>query len=250
MRKIVLLLSVLQILTLQFASIAEGSPSSNHRKPRVGVFLYGAGVQDGSEIQEAVLTLLALEKAKAEVVVFAPDANQSDVVNHQTGKVVNEQRNMLSEAARISRGNVIALSEVKANELDAMIIPGGLGFIKSITSYAKDGINFVTNPALERLLIELHKQKKPLGFICITPIIAAKLFGSEHPKLTAGNNQDISAQIKSMGAQPVIATSKDVVVDKDTRIISSPAYMVDSTIAQVEIGITKLVNKVVRIANH
>ncbi len=250
MRNLVLLLLVLPILSSQFVSTAEGSPSKNHHKPRVGVFLYGAGVQDGSEIQEAVLTLLALEKAKAQVVVLAPDANQAEVVNHQTGKVVHEQRNMLSEAARISRGNVIALSEAKADELDAMIIPGGLGFIKSITSYAKDGINFDVDTALEQLLIELHNQKKPLGFICITPILAAKLFGSEHPRLTVGSNQDISTQVKSMGAQPVIATSKDAVVDKNTRIVSSPAYMVDSTIDQIEVGITKLVNNVVRIANH
>ena len=90
------------------------------------VILSGCGVYDGSEIHEATLTLAALDRANAKVLCAAPDIPQARVVNHLTGQPVEgEQRNALLEAARIARGNIIPLSELKEEAVDAAILPGG-----------------------------------------------------------------------------------------------------------------------------
>lgn len=233
-----------------FAASAQawGDPHHAQRPPRVGVLLYGAGMMDGSEVQEAVLTLLALDRAGAEIVAIAPEGNQAEVVNHQTGAVVTgEQRNMLIEAARISHGGVVPLESVQPEDLDALVIPGGLGFVKSVTTFGKDGQSFTYDPALGQLLADLHAQKKPLGFLCITPILAAKLFGAEHPRLTIGSDAGMMGVVQSLGARPVSATAEEVVVDADSRIVSSPAYMVGPSVAHVAVGISKAVERVLEL---
>lgn len=106
---------------------------------RVGVVLSGCGVYDGSEIHEAVLTLLALDRAGAQTVCFAPDKPQFHVVNHLTGDVTNENRNILVESARIARGKIQPLSEADAQQLDALIVPGGFGSAKNLSDLATQG---------------------------------------------------------------------------------------------------------------
>ena len=228
---------------------AWGNPHATPRPVRVGVLLYGAGMMDGTEVQEAVLTLLALDRAGAQIVPIAPSGNQAEVVNHQTnGAAPGEQRNMLVESARISHGGVVPLESVQPEDLDALILPGGLGFVKSVTTFGKDGAAFVHDAALGQLLTELHRQGKPLGFLCITPILAAKLFGAEHPRLTIGPDAGMMALIEGMGALPVPATAEEVVVDGDARIVTSPAYMVGPSVSHVAVGISKAVERVLVLA--
>ncbi len=227
---------------------AWGNPHAAPRPARVGVLLMGAGMMDGSEVQEAVLTLLALDRAGAQVVAIAPAGNQAEVVNHQTGAAAaGEQRSMLVESARISHGGVVPLESVQPEDLDALVLPGGLGFVKSVTTFAKDGAAFGYDPALAQLLTELHRQGKPLGFLCITPILAARLFGAEHPRLTVGGDAGMMALIEGMGARALAGTAEDVVVDADARIVSSPAYMVGPSISRVAVGITRAVEKVLEL---
>lgn len=224
---------------------AWGNPHVTQRPPRVGVLLYGAGMMDGSEVQEAVLTLLALDRAGAQIVPIAPSGAQAEVVNHQTGAAVAaEQRNMLVESARISHGGVVPLESVQPEDLDALVIPGGLGFVKSVTTFGKDGAAFGYDATLGQLLSELHRQRKPLAFLCITPVLAAKLFGNEHPRLTVGTDAGMMAVLEGLGARPVPATAEEVVVDEEARLVSSPAYMVGPSVSHVAVGISKAVGRV------
>jgi enhancing lycopene biosynthesis protein 2 len=215
-----------------------GGRGRAHARPaKVGVLLYGAGMMDGSEVQEVVVTLLALNQRGAQIVPIAPEGAQAEVVDHQSSAVTGERRDMLVESARLTHGGVVPLSKVNVDELDALVVPGGLGFTKSITTFARDGKDLQVDPAVAALLTTLHAQKKPIAFICITPIAAARLFGAEHPRLTLGTDPGMAAMLEGWGARPVRATAREVVVDGEARLVSSPAYMVGPDLATVAEGI-------------
>ncbi|OPX27055.1 MAG: isoprenoid biosynthesis protein ElbB [Candidatus Cloacimonas sp. 4484_140] len=216
----------------------------------IGVVLSGSGWKDGSEIHEAVVTLLHLDRAHAGIVMMAPDTEQMDVVNHLTNKQIHgEKRNILIESARIARGDIRDIKNVSASELDGLIIPGGSGAMKNLCDFATKGINMTVNPHLEKLLKEIHAQKKPLGFICIAPMIAAKVFGYEHPKLTLGNNSGAARQIEAFGAKHVTCPVDDIVLDETLKIVTTPAYMLGPSISYISLGIEKLVQKILELAD-
>ena len=102
---------------------------------KVAVILAGCGVYDGAEIYESTLTLLALDHAGAIYQCMAPNIPQHHVVNHLTGEEMAEKRNVLVEAARIARGNIIDLAKANPAEYDALIIPGGFGAAKNLSSF-------------------------------------------------------------------------------------------------------------------
>ncbi len=146
---------------------------------RIGVLLCGCGVKDGSEIHEAVLTLLAIDNAGAKALCMAPNGDQMHVVNHVTGQpVAGARRNMLEEAARIARGEIRDLASVKAGDLDALAIPGGFGAAKNLCTYAVDGVNCKVHPDVARLVREMRAAKKPICAICIAPVVLAKILGT------------------------------------------------------------------------
>ena len=148
---------------------------------KVGVVLSGSGVFDGAEIHEATLTLLFLDNAGAEIICMAPNVDQMHVVDHTKGEATGEKRNVLVESSRIARGAIKDMKEVKAGDLDALIFPGGFGAAKNLCSFAVNGVDCTVNPEVERLIKEMHAAKKPLGFACIAPVIAAKVLGSLAP---------------------------------------------------------------------
>ena len=210
---------------------------------RVGVVLSGCGVFDGSEIHEAVLTLLALSRAGAQAVCLAPDREQTQVIDHRSGEVVAERRNMLAEAARIARGEVTPLAQVDASQLDALIVPGGFGAAKNLSSLASDGAACWVDSDLQRLVRELHQAGKPLGFICIAPALLPKLLGAT-VRVTIGNDAGTAAAIKAMGGQHVACPVDEIVVDTAQRVVTTPAYMLAGSIAEAAQGIDKLVAQV------
>ncbi|MCD6133333.1 MAG: isoprenoid biosynthesis glyoxalase ElbB [Deltaproteobacteria bacterium] len=212
---------------------------------KVGVVLAGSGVMDGSEIHEATLTLYFLDRAGAEIVCMAPDVEQRDVVNHLKGEPSNETRNVLVEAARIARGNIKDIKEIKASDLDALIFPGGYGAAKNLCDFAIKGADCTVNPEVERLIKEMHEAGKPMGFICIAPVIAAKVLGAE---VTIGNDKDTAAAIEKMGGKHVVRNVDDIAVDEKNNVVSTPAYMLGPTISKVALGIEKLVNKVLELS--
>lgn len=210
---------------------------------RVGVVLSGCGVFDGSEIHEAVLTLLALSRAGAQAVCLAPDREQTQVIDHRSGEVVAERRNMLAEAARIARGEVTPLAQGDASQLDALIVPGGFGAAKNLSSLASDGAACWVDSDLQRLVRELHQAGKPLGFICIAPALLPKLLGAT-VRVTIGNDAGTAAAIKAMGGQHVACPVDEIVVDTAQRVVTTPAYMLAGSIAEAAQGIDKLVAQV------
>jgi len=217
---------------------------------RVGVLLSGCGVMDGSEIHEAVLTLLAIDNANAEAVCMAPSADQMDVVNHLTGQpVAGQHRNVLEEAARIARGKIRDLATVRAAELDALVVPGGYGAAKNLCTYAKDGVNCTVHPDVDRLVREMHEARKPIAAICIAPVVLAKILGKEIvPTLTIGTDPATADHIRQMGGQHVNCGVKDCVVDKANKMITTPAYMLARSISEAAAGIEKTIRALLDMA--
>ena len=215
---------------------------------RVGVVLSGCGFKDGGEIHESVLTLLALDRAGAEVHCFAPDVDQAKVVNHLTGEPVEETRNVLVESARIARGEIKDLSEAKADDLDALVLPGGFGAAMNLSDFAVKGSDGTVNPTLAKLLRDMHAQKKPIGAICIAPATVALALGSEKPTLTIGNDAGTAQAIEACGASHQDCPVDDFVVDRERRIVTTPAYMLGPSIRHIAAGIDRCVAEVLSMA--
>lgn len=213
-------------------------------KKRVGVLLSGCGVFDGSEIHEAVLSLLMLDRAGAESICMAPDMDQFNVINHITKSVMDEKRNVLVESARIARGNIKDLKDIKASDLDALIMPGGLGAANNLSDFAAKGSEASVHPEVARLLQEMVSAGKPVGAICISPAILAKALSDKKPEVTIGNNPDTASAITKMGGEHVTCAVDKICVDKKNKLVTTPAYMLGPGIKDVAAGIEKLVDKI------
>lgn len=217
---------------------------------KIAVCLSGCGFLDGAEIHEAVLTLLALDQAGAKAVCCAPDVAQAGVMNHATHQPESGTRNVLTESARIARGEIRNLREVKAADIDALIFPGGFGAAKNLCTFAVDGATCTVNADVERLTGDMLAAGKPIGAICIAPALLARIVGKRdlHPKLTIGHDQATAAAIHAMGARHCDCEVTEMVVDEKHRIVSTPAYMLGKGPAEVFEGIRKLVAEVLRLA--
>lgn len=216
---------------------------------RVAVILSGCGVYDGAEIHESVLILLALDRAGARVQCVAPNLSQMHVINHLTGEPEpGAVRNVLVESARIARGKIKALSELTPEEVDAVILPGGFGAAKNLCTFATEGKDMRVHQPLEELLLKAHEAGKPLGFACIAPAIAAKVFGAKGVRFTIGNDQATASALQSFGGTHVDCPVDDIVVDERLKIVTTPAYMLAESISQAEAGLSKMVNAVLRMA--
>jgi enhancing lycopene biosynthesis protein 2 len=212
---------------------------------KVGVLLSGCGVFDGSEIHEAVITLLTLDRAGAEIVCMAPDIDQTQVVNHLTQKPVNEKRNVLVESARIARGNIKNLKDVKASDIDALIMPGGLGAASNLSNFASKGSDGSVCPEVKRILQEMTASGKPIGAICIAPATLAMALSDNKPEITVGNDVNTAQVLESMGAKHVDCGVEMIHVDQRNHIVTTPAYMLGPGIKDIAAGIEKLVNQIV-----
>ena len=216
---------------------------------KVAIILSGCGVYDGSEIHETVLTQLALARHKAEVTCVAPNIKQAHVYDHCTGEPVSgESCNVLSEAARLARGEIIAIEELDIEAQDAIIFPGGFGAAKNLCNYAFEGSSYTAEPAIDALVKKAHSAGKVLGFICISPTIAAVTLGSEQIEITIGNDLETAGVLQSKGVHHINCATDCIVVDSTHRIVSTPAYMLAQNILEVEAGINKLVAKVLEMA--
>ena len=210
------------------------------------VILSGCGVFDGSEIHESVSTLLHLDRHGANVTFAAPDVDQMHVVNHLTGQETGEKRNVRVESARIARGAVEDLTAVNGGRFDAVVLPGGFGAAKNLCSFATQGADCQVHPEVARVLAEAHAGGKPIGFCCIAPAIAARVFAGS--TVTIGVDEGTAAAIESMGAHHENRPTEDICVDEVHRIVSTPAYMSAQRIGQVHHGIGKLVDRVMAMA--
>ncbi|MDO6639509.1 isoprenoid biosynthesis glyoxalase ElbB [Shewanella sp. 5_MG-2023] len=210
----------------------------------IAVLFSGNGVFDGAEIQESVLTLLALSQAGASYHCFAPNINQLHVVNHLTGEVdVDAQRNVLEESARIARGEISDINALNIDQFDGLIVPGGFGAAKNLCDFAVAGSDCVLQPQVESFIQEFVLANKPMGFMCIAPIMLPRIFNNA-PQGTIGNDSGTAQAFNEMGGEHLESTCADIVIDKQNRLVTTPAYMLATSIAEANVGIKKLVTEV------
>ena len=211
---------------------------------KVGVLLAGCGFLDGSEIHEAVLTLLYLDQKGAEIVCMAPDIPQAHVINHLTQQEMKENRNVLVESARIARGAIKNINDVKSEDIDALIIPGGFGSAKNLCDFAFKGPGGTVNPDVKRLIDDMAGKSKPIGALCIAPAVLGMALKENSPLVTIGSHDDTIAALGVMGAKHCVCAVDEIAVDDKNRLVTAPAYMLGPGIKDIAKGIEKLVEKI------
>ena len=215
---------------------------------KVAVVLAGCGVYDGAEINEAVLSLLCLEQQGASYQCFAPDVAQMHVINHLTGEPVEgESRNVLVEAARIARGNILDLATARAEEFDALLVPGGFGAAKNLSDFAVAGAQMEVQADFLRLARAFHDSDKPIGLICIAPVMAAAICG-EGTRCTIGNDAATAAAIEAMGGAHLECPVSEARVDVQHKMVTTPAYMLAGRVSEAYSGIGECVKEVLAMA--
>ncbi|MCB1185569.1 isoprenoid biosynthesis glyoxalase ElbB [bacterium] len=218
---------------------------------KIGVVLSGCGVFDGSEIHEAVAVLLALARAGVNYQCMSPDTEQMHVVNHFTGEVSEgKKRNVLVESARIARGDIKSISSVNINDYDGLVFPGGFGAAKNLCDFAATGADCNVNSEVARLVQAAHAAGKPMAFVCISPVIAAALLGNRGVKVTIGDDEEAAGQITEMGGRHMNCAVKEMVIDNENKIITSPAYMKAENIAELFDDVTASVNALIEMVNN
>ncbi len=222
--------------------------SGSAQGPRVAVILSGCGYLDGAEINEAVISLLALNRAGAQVQCYAPDKPQMHVVDHLTGQPrADESRNVLHESARIARGQVAPLSELSHRGFDALFMPGGFGVAKNLSTFAVDGPTGSVDPDLARVLKEFRAAGKPIGAVCISPAVLVLALGEG--EVTIGSDTGTAGAIETLGGVHHVCPVDDIHVDGDRRIVTAPAFMEDVQLATVADGIEKAVGATLELAS-
>ncbi len=213
---------------------------------KIGVLLSGCGYLDGAEIREAVLTLLALDKEGVEVSIFAPNERQHHVVNHlKADESKSEQRNIFIEAARIARGQITPLENVKSDDLDGLVIPGGYGVAKNLCEFAFKGHQASTNDKVKNLILDLYKAKKPIGALCIAPALIGLVLGEHGVQVTIGDDKEMAQEIEKTGAKHINKEANEAHADETHKIVSTPAYMYgEARLSDINQGITKCVDQV------
>lgn len=212
---------------------------------KFAVVLAGCGHKDGAEISEAVTLLLAIDQQHCEYQCFAPDRPQAEVVDHLAGKKsCNAKRNIMTEAARIARGNILPLDAFKAEDYDALFFPGGFGAAKNLCDYASKGADMEVQPDVARVIKEMHAAGKPIGAMCIAPVMLAKLIPGVYVTLGA-EGTPVTGEIKSWGANHVQTENGDVCADNGNLVFTTPAFMLDATLKDIYDGAYNLVNAVI-----
>jgi enhancing lycopene biosynthesis protein 2 len=211
---------------------------------KFAVVLSGCGVFDGTEITEAIMTMLAIKKNGGKYFIFAPDVDQYHVLNHLTGKPSHEKRNVLVESARIARGKIQPLSTFRADEFDAIVFPGGFGAAKNLSTWAVDGDDATVNKDVENAVAAMLAAGKPIGAMCIAPVILGKLI--PETVLTTGNDKPSADYIRKMGSDYEKTTHGEVTIDRENKVFSTPCYMLDATIVQIADGTDNLIKEMMK----
>ncbi|KFI12602.1 isoprenoid biosynthesis glyoxalase ElbB [Vibrio coralliilyticus] len=214
---------------------------------KIAVILSGSGVFDGAEIHESVLALHAIEKQGASWHCFAPNIEQLHVINHITGEEMAETRNVLTEAARIARGNIEDVAKLNAEEFDALLLPGGFGAAKNLTDFAINGAECSINTHVASACRAFAQARKPAGYLCIAPAIIPMIYDSG-VKGTIGNDEATASAFNALGGEHITCEVDDIVFDEEHKVLSTPAYMLAGNISQAASGIEKLVSKLIEVA--
>jgi enhancing lycopene biosynthesis protein 2 len=215
---------------------------------KVAVVLAGCGVYDGAEINEAVLSLLCLEQQGASYQCFAPDIDQMHVINHLTGEpATGERRNVLVEAARIARGNIKSLDALQVGDFDALLVPGGFGAAKNLSNFAVAGAKMEVLPEFLSVARGFHEAGKPIGLVCIAPVMTAAIFG-EGAQCTIGDDKEVAAAIEAMGAKHLECPVSEARVDTERKLVTTPAYMLAGSVSEAYSGISRCVEELLALS--
>lgn len=206
---------------------------------KIAIFLSGCGVHDGTEIHEATMSMLAVDQQGAQYELFAPDINQTHVINHLTGKPCEEIRNVLVESARIARGKIRNLKDFNPAEFDALLFPGGSGAVKNLSDYAFKGVEMSVNPDVEKAIKSMHAAGKPIGALCIAPVLLAKVIGGCN--VTIGKDKDTATHIEKMSAHHSSTNATGIVIDEKNKLVTTPCYMLGTRISEIYEGAAKVV---------
>lgn len=221
---------------------------------KIAVVLSGCGNRDGSELQETLSLLLAVDKKGWQYQCFAPEG-LFEVVSHvdgynldedvEEGSVVDvEERDVFVESARIARGDIKPLSEYRPADFDALFLPGGMGAARNLSTFAYEGEKMMVIDILHDAILETYRAQKPIAAMCIAPMILARVLGRYEITLTLGNTCPASEVAQALGARHQICSATEVCVDADHKIVTTPAYMVASRISEIFAGGEALVDAV------
>lgn len=226
---------------------------------KIGILLSGCGVYDGAEIQESVLAMLAIKEAGHDYICISIDKKQHHVVNHTNGEEMNEERNMLVEAARIARGEVVAIDQIEPADIDALVIPGGFGSAKNFSSWAFNGPDATILPEVKLLIVNLVNIGKPICALCVSPVVVAKALEDSTVKanLTLGSSEEGSpydipgfhAGIQNVGATSTEKTIREINIDETNRIVSAPCYMMDANILEIRDNIKAAISATIALCD-
>ena len=180
---------------------------------------------------ESVMTLLAIDRNECTYSIFAPNDNQFHVVNHCTKEATQEKRNMMVEAARIARGDIRPIEECRVEDFDALVFPGGNGAAKNLFTYAFDGKNCTVREDVAQLIKAFHAQHKPIGALCIAPVMIAKVLGDV--TITVGNDEGTIANVLSFGSKHINTQQTEVISDKQNMVFTTPCYMLPARISDI-----------------
>ncbi len=200
---------------------------------KVAIILSGCGVYDGSEIHEATLAMLALSKNEVSYECFAQDKDQFHVVNHYTGDIMDETRNVLVESARIARGKIVPLGTIKVSDFTGLLLPGGMGVSKNLSDYAINGESFLVDESVAEVIRAFHAARKPIAALCLAPVVIAKVLGA---RVTIGNDVVLADILRGVGASHVNKEYNEVAIDEKNLIVTNPCYMLAESIYQVNLG--------------
>ncbi|MEZ0393065.1 MAG: isoprenoid biosynthesis glyoxalase ElbB [Pseudobdellovibrionaceae bacterium] len=214
---------------------------------KIAVVLSGCGNKDGTEITEAVSLIVGLSSWGAEITYFAPNIEFTPR-NFLTGEALSEKRNLMVEAARISRSEMQDLQDLNADHFDGLAFPGGFGAALHLSNWAEAGANCKVHPQVEKVILDFYKQSKPIAAICIAPTLLAKVLGPQQVTITLGTNPEIAKEVEKMGAQHEACPVTDYITDRHHKVVTSPAYMQKAKPHEVFQGISGLVKEFIEMA--
>lgn len=218
------------------------------KMPRFAIILSGCGRSDGSEIHETVTAMLAITELGCSYDCYAPNIEQSVVINGLTSEKTAERRNVLVESARLARGEIKDIRELKINDYEGLLLPGGLGAVTNWCDFAQTGIECHVEDSISRVLEEGYKQKLVIGAMCIAPVIVAKVLGKHGITVTIGNDKTVAKSIESTGAHQQDTKVEEACVDEKNRIVTTPAYMLARNISEVNQGARSMIKAMIALA--
>ena len=217
------------------------------QNPKFAVVLSGSGRADGSEIHEATCAMLAIDCLGCSYQCFAPDIAQAVVVNHLSGAVENDERNVLIESARLARGNILPLKDYKPEDFDAIVFPGGLGAVVNWCDFKKEGVNCHVDESVQKAILESNQKGVVIGAMCIAPVVIAKVLGSKGVHVTIGNDKGVASAIERTGAVHENKGVTEVCVDEFRKVVTAPAYMLASSIKEVCEGADNMIKAMIKL---